>query len=349
MLLPALTLSFALLGGAPAPPLDASPAHQAEATPVPGIAPRIARRRVGPERKGRLTPEVETALERGVKWIARQRRDDGAFGAEGEDRVAETGMALLALVGAGCSSTKREHRERIAGAVIWIANRQDRRTGCISANLDAAGGDGHALCLLALAELYLLDRTKFLKARCRLAFKGLDRHLAWDSLSPEAAAWSVLALHVARASHILEASEIERLAPELFDVLTSAWAKGAGSERADLVVMLAATHGLFDGHGSRPASLWSERLAEMLRDPDAPDPTAVGRSFAALASVVAGDAGDEPGALGARVSSHTEQLLAAIQQGTEVSDTPREASLRAVSLALRTLEAPILYAPPATR
>ncbi len=122
------------------------------------------RRRTALTRGG--SGESERAVDAALGWLVRHQEPDGRweaaeFGGKKGNDPGVTGLAVLALLGAGHTEKAGEHKEAVTKAVDWIISRQDE-SGCIGAGSPKLGYH-HAICGLALAEAYgmaELERTR---------------------------------------------------------------------------------------------------------------------------------------------------------------------------------------------
>ena len=107
------------------------------------------------------TPATESAVDRGLEWLARNQEadghwDSGKFGAKtrpGDEPMnpdtvdsAVTGFALLAFVGAGHTEKIGRYKDHVCKAVAWFKGKQDANGAYCKWNY------GHAIGLMAMAE-----------------------------------------------------------------------------------------------------------------------------------------------------------------------------------------------------
>ncbi|WP_439624715.1 prenyltransferase/squalene oxidase repeat-containing protein [Gemmata sp.] len=184
------------------------------------------------------TEESERAVEMGLVWLAKQQKQDGGweFDAGSKDeRVAATGLALLAFLGAGETHTdKCKYQKTVAAGVAFLVKAAPGGGGIgkpLSKNAYA-----HGIGTLALVEAYLMTRDKALLAPAQGALNhviaGQAANGSWG-YTPGAAGdtsitgWQVQALHAARLSRdfVVPAATVKKTA-EFLDAV------GAGKLKA---------------------------------------------------------------------------------------------------------------------
>ena len=103
---------------------------------------------------------TEASVDRALAWLAKNQEADGhwdskKFGAAGKMDTACTGLALLALLGAGHTEKVGQYKANVRGAVAWLKSKQDAE-GLIFDSTEAGGLRGvchpHAVAGTALAE-----------------------------------------------------------------------------------------------------------------------------------------------------------------------------------------------------
>lgn len=101
-----------------------------------------------------ITPELDAAVDRGLKFLATQQQDDGSFGEGRYGRnVAVTALACLAFMADGNLPGRAEHGEVVTKGLEYVlANSTE--SGLIAS--DAANGPmyGHGFATLFLGEIY---------------------------------------------------------------------------------------------------------------------------------------------------------------------------------------------------
>lgn len=186
------------------------------------------------------TKESEESVAKGLAWLVKQQKKDGAWAFDnGGDQAAATGMALLPFLGAGFTHKAGKgntHQETVARGVAALLKMQ-KADGTFSANTYA-----NAFAVIALCEA--LDRTgdKALLAKPGQASvdaiqKGQGANGSWgykygDEGDTSVVGWQVQALHAARICKDLkvDAKVLERAA-KFLDTVAS---KPKGGEEACL-------------------------------------------------------------------------------------------------------------------
>lgn len=109
-----------------------------------------------------MTPEAAAAIERGVSFLARSQRADGAWDSEGgfgSYPMAMTSLAGMALLAHGSTPTKGPEAENVRRAVEWILRNQGP-TGLYASlqeNREMRSMYGHGFAMLFLAQVYGLE------------------------------------------------------------------------------------------------------------------------------------------------------------------------------------------------
>ncbi len=190
---------------------------------------RMLRARFATKRGG--TAESEAAVERALKWLASQQKDDGRWcpketsaGIEekvfGHDRGgcgvnAETGitsLATLAFLGAGYTHLEGEYQSNVQNALEFLV-RQQANNGDLSGNAKLfARMYCHSMTLLALCEAYAITGDKRLHApvKAGVAYSveaqnkngGGWRYQPGDSGDMSQFGWQVMALHAAETAGV---------------------------------------------------------------------------------------------------------------------------------------------------
>ena len=123
------------------------------------------------------TAESETAVDRGLAWLARQQADDGHWSLDRgypdpgslHTDTGATALALLCFLGAGHTTTVGDHASQVAKGVEWLLSVQ-KRGGEQSGDFYDSQQEGenasfyaHAQATMALAELLVLEPTPRLR------------------------------------------------------------------------------------------------------------------------------------------------------------------------------------------
>jgi len=188
--------------------------------------------------RGGGTRASESAVLCALKWLARHQSPDGCWkaasfvdqctgskcghpGANDYD-AGETGLALLAFLGAGYTHLSREEvKDNVTGktiklgevvkkAIRWLVNNQDA-DGCIGPKVSKMLYN-HSICTLALSEAYGMTESQILKDPAQKAIDFLvaakNPYKAWR-YSPKCGendssvtGWCVMALKSAELSNL---------------------------------------------------------------------------------------------------------------------------------------------------
>jgi len=117
----------------------------------------------------------EQAVEDGLKWIVAHQQRDGSWGlkhqrgaqcncpdeGERESKTAATGLALLAILGAGYTDQVGPYQVAVRNGLSYLKKNQRPNGGWLG---DSDRMYAHAIATLALAEAYQLNRDKTLIA-----------------------------------------------------------------------------------------------------------------------------------------------------------------------------------------
>ncbi len=120
-----------------------------------------------------LTPEVRTAVEAGLQWLAGRQTREGAFGASGSGYGAHTGITSLcaiAFMSAGNLPGRGKYGEQVQKAVDFIlANSQE--SGLLAADNSHGVMYSHGFAALFLAEVYGMTGDENVKERLQKAIR----------------------------------------------------------------------------------------------------------------------------------------------------------------------------------
>ncbi len=123
------------------------------------------------------SPATESAVEAGLRWLARHQLPDGSWSHfdDNSKRIAHhglTGAAVLAFLGAGHTHKSGKLRDNVRKGVRWIISKQGA-DGRIGKGLPDPEGEGdgwsHAVCGTALAEAYGMTGDAGIKAAAQKA------------------------------------------------------------------------------------------------------------------------------------------------------------------------------------
>jgi len=163
------------------------------------------------------TATTEEAVLRGLQWLARQQRKDGAWSLCGpysdgvredfENEVAATAMALIAFQGAGNTHRRGQFRTQVERGWQWLLKQQDSegsffQTGPFNHRFYTNG-----LCGIALCELYGMTKDGTFREPAERLIQHLLRSQSPEGgwrYSPQAdsdlsvTGWILMALQSAR-------------------------------------------------------------------------------------------------------------------------------------------------------
>ncbi len=165
------------------------------------------------------TPETESAVELGLKWLVRQQAADGSWSLRGpyrdggvsENASAATAMALLAFMGAGHTHQSGDYIQQVEKGIRWLIKQMDRDGFVAKRAPSHQQSYAQAQASIAICELYAMTKDSWLRAH---AEKVVD--YAQKSQSPEGGwrykprfdsdtsvtGWFVMALQSARSAGI---------------------------------------------------------------------------------------------------------------------------------------------------
>jgi hypothetical protein len=198
------------------------------------------------------TDESEKAVALGLAWLAKQQKQDGGweFDAGSKDeRVAATGMALLAFLGAGEAHTdKCKYQKTVAAGVAFLV--KVTPVGGANAGQMTKNAYAQGIGSLALVEAYLLTKDAKLRGPAQAALNHLVKaqgaNGSWGYVpgtpgDTSITGWQVQALHAARLGKdlVVPAATVKKTV-EFLDVA------GAGK--------LKAMYGYTDNAGAAPGT-----------------------------------------------------------------------------------------------
>lgn len=135
-----------------------------------------------------VTPEVQTAVERGLEWLRREQGQDGSWrdgGESGVYPVAMTGLAGMALVGSGSTPTRGKHWRQVRRSMDYLTKVADPQRGLIhEEGGEASSMHGHGFAMLYLASVYGMEEDV---ARQKVLHGVLTRGVALIERSQSAA------------------------------------------------------------------------------------------------------------------------------------------------------------------
>lgn len=105
-----------------APPPSEQPVRRSPQNP---FSARAQRGRSGLAARQGMTAESESAVERGLRWLARKQSDSGKW--EDPHAVGVTGLAVLAFLGAGYThQNPSRYQDTVRRALAWLLSQQSR-------------------------------------------------------------------------------------------------------------------------------------------------------------------------------------------------------------------------------
>lgn len=142
--------------------------------------------RFGNGRRPRAGRGTHAPVQRALEWLVAHQDDDGRWDVDGfmkhdppDDRcdgagsplhdVGVTGLALLALLGDGHTTTRGEFADAVARGVAFLRSRQDPDTGLIGDDLGKGFLYDHAIATLAICEALYFSRSPLLERTARPA------------------------------------------------------------------------------------------------------------------------------------------------------------------------------------
>ena len=112
------------------------------------------------------TASTESAVQRGLEWLARFQQRDGTWsltgpypnGASNENRCAATAMALLAFQGAGNTHLKGPFKTNVSRGIAALLKMQSREGGFYDGNIARHHQYSQGQATIAICELYGLSQ-----------------------------------------------------------------------------------------------------------------------------------------------------------------------------------------------
>jgi hypothetical protein len=115
-----------------------------------------------------VTPQVDAAVDRGLRWLVARQQDDGAYAARGSGRnVAVCSLAGMAFLAEGSTPGRGDYGAAIDRTLAYLVACADRQTGVIAADDTLGRGPmyGHGFATLLLCETHGMARTPSLRER----------------------------------------------------------------------------------------------------------------------------------------------------------------------------------------
>jgi len=171
-------------------------------------------------RRGGGGPATESAVNKGLEWLAKHQEEDGHWDARkhsatcAEQEWVDTGMtsiALLAFLGAGHSEKVGKYRDNVRRAVQWLVSKQKKEGALKGGWVTVMYANGMAT--QALAEAYGMAKNPEVKKAAQAGVEYLEsaqhEYMAWDYYAGKdinlrndtsVTGWQVMALKSARAA-----------------------------------------------------------------------------------------------------------------------------------------------------
>jgi len=129
---------------------------------------------------------AEISVTNGLNWLADHQNPDGSWDAEGFDAncpsvgpcegsghaehdVGVTGLALLAFLGDGHTTTRGKYRDNVVRAVKWLYQQQDFENGLYGERIGTAFLYDHSIATLAMCEAYYFSKSPVLLGSAKKA------------------------------------------------------------------------------------------------------------------------------------------------------------------------------------
>ncbi len=148
-------------------------------TPTPSFPGRMGATKAKLIREGGGNVESEKAVARGLAWLAKQQKADGSWEydvGKKEAKVAATGMALLAFLGAGETHTdeKGKYKDTVKKGLDWLVkNRPPAEPKATDSASDGMYEQG--IAALALCEAYGMTKDKDLRPVAQAAINYIQK------------------------------------------------------------------------------------------------------------------------------------------------------------------------------
>ncbi|MEM9367745.1 MAG: prenyltransferase/squalene oxidase repeat-containing protein [Planctomycetota bacterium] len=117
------------------------------------------------------------AVERGLRWLARQQRPNGSWslvgpyddGAVSENDIAATAMALLAFLGDGQTHVSGEYTQVVNQGLRWLVKQQNRKGKFTGKGRGDEVAYAQAQAMIAVCEAYGMTKESWLKVPAQLS------------------------------------------------------------------------------------------------------------------------------------------------------------------------------------
>ncbi|TWU35735.1 hypothetical protein Q31b_51700 [Novipirellula aureliae] len=137
------------------------------------------------------TQATEDAVSLGLEWLKRQQLQDGRWslmgpytdGAQSENNVSATAMAMLAFMGAGSTHRSGQYKKELWQSVRWLVKQQDRQGFMAAQAGDHEKMYAQAQAMIALCELYAMTGDSWIRpyaqASCDFACRAQSPEGGW--------------------------------------------------------------------------------------------------------------------------------------------------------------------------
>ena len=118
----------------------------------------------------RLTPEVRTAINKGLAYLAKQgiQKQDGSWGGT-SNPVAETSVALMAFMLQGHVPGRGRYGRVMDNGLVYLINKSKAQRGFLGTPQNHAGMYEHGLAILALSEAWGQSKNPRIQTTLRRA------------------------------------------------------------------------------------------------------------------------------------------------------------------------------------
>ena len=148
----------------------------------------------GKGRKGGGGDAVEQALKDALEWLKNHQNADGYWDCDGfsdecgkigsstcggagnvTHDVGVTGLALLAFLGDGNTTTQGEYKDVVSKGIKWLREQQDPDSGLIGDDSSHDFIYDHALAALAICEAYVFSKSPLIKGTAQNAVNYIQK------------------------------------------------------------------------------------------------------------------------------------------------------------------------------
>jgi hypothetical protein len=133
--------------------------------PRPSFAQTKGEQRVA---VARLSPEVRSAITRGLEYLAGRQNDDGSWG-DTRNPVAETSLTLMAFMLKGYVPGRGSYGIKMENGLVYLINKGRSQRGFLGTPQNHAGMYEHGLAILALSEAWGQSKNRHIRSTLRRA------------------------------------------------------------------------------------------------------------------------------------------------------------------------------------